>query len=116
MAAYFPADRSLRSRIFNRLEKSFAKVFFHRSFLSGDESGKAEEMGVVLNAFDKMVFVGLSLFVFARLGLYAVAVRTPGIRSVADRILVAKLKRQLAGYGHAEFTTDASKYKEARAA
>ncbi|RJF88528.1 DUF2236 domain-containing protein [Oleomonas cavernae] len=116
MAAYFPADRSLKSRIFNRLEKSFAKVFFHRAFLSGDDGSKAQQMGVVLRPVDKLVFVALSLFVFSRLGLYALAMQLPGLAAVTDRILIAKLNRQLAGYGHAEYTTDSSKYKEARAA
>jgi len=115
MAGYFPADHSLKNRIFNTLEKSFAKVFFNRAFLSGDKTGKAELMGVKLTLRDKLVFVGLSLFVFPRIGLYNLALRLPGIGAIADKILIAKLNRQLVDYGHAEYTTDPSKYKEARA-
>ncbi|TDP49031.1 uncharacterized protein DUF2236 [Zavarzinia compransoris] len=114
MAAYFPADRSLKSRIFNALERSFARVFFNRSFLRGDTTGKAALMGVALRPYDHAVFVALGLFIYGRQKFYKLALRTPGLAGWADRRLIRKLDRLLVDYGHAEYTTDASKYREAR--
>ncbi|HAC58005.1 MAG TPA: DUF2236 domain-containing protein, partial [Rhodobiaceae bacterium] len=48
MAAYFPSDKSIKSRIFNALERAFARVYFNRAFLRGDKTGKAKMMGVEL--------------------------------------------------------------------
>jgi hypothetical protein len=46
---------------------------------------------------------------------YAVAARIPVLRDAADRALVRKLTKQLASYGHAEFTTNADTYRPAHA-
>lgn len=113
MAAYFPADHSLKSRIFNALERRFSRVFFNRSFLAGDTTGKAALMGVELQPLDHVVFVALGLFIYGRENLYKLALRVPGLREIADRRLIAKLDRLLVDYGHAEYTTDAAKYREA---
>jgi hypothetical protein len=42
-------------------------------------------------------------------------VHLPVIHQAADRALVRKLNRQLARHGHAEFTTNADKYRSAHA-
>ena len=55
------------------------------------------------------------LFIYARIRLYALAAHVPGLRAVADRRLIAKLRAQLASYGHAEFTTDAAHYRPSAA-
>ena len=47
--------------------------------------------------------------------VYSIAARLPVIRDAADRSLVRKLTKQLARYGHAEFTTNADKYRAAHA-
>jgi hypothetical protein len=44
---------------------------------------------------------------------YSFAMRIPGIAGLADRILIRKLNVLLKGYGHAEYTTDVTKYKPA---
>lgn len=113
MAGYFPADRRPTSRVFDVLERSFARVFFNRAFLAGDTSGKAALMGVALRPYDRLVFVVLGLFVYGRQALYKLALRLPVLRDVADRRLIARLDRLLIGYGHADYTTDASKYRGA---
>ena len=112
MAAYFPKDHSLKSRIFNFLERSFARVYFNRQFLKGDKTGKAKLMGVELRPYDLPLFVSLALFIFGREKLYALALRTPGLKEWADKRLIKKLDRLLVDYGHAEYTTDASKYHD----
>ncbi|MGD0846411.1 oxygenase MpaB family protein [Bradyrhizobium sp.] len=112
MAAYLPSDRSVGSRIFNSVEQSFAKVFFVRTFLSGDEK-RAAQIGVHLSLKDRLQFAAVGLFVFSRMAAYSFAMRIPGIAGLADRILIRKLNVLLKGYGHAEYTTDVTKYKPA---
>ncbi|MAB13296.1 oxygenase MpaB family protein [Parvibaculum sp.] len=112
MAAYFPKDHSLKNRIFNFLERSFSRVYFNRQFLKGDKTGKAKLMGVELRPYDLPLFVSLALFIFGREKLYALALRTPGLKEWADRRLIDKLNRLLVDYGHAEYTTDPSQYHD----
>jgi len=112
MAAYFPSDKSLKSRIFNALERAFARVYFNRAFLRGDKTGKAKKMGVELRPYDMPLFIALGLFVFGREKLYALALRIPGLRDATDRRLIRKIDKLLVEYGHAEYTTDASKYSD----
>jgi len=112
MAAYFPSDRSLKSRIFNALERVFARVYFNRAFLRGDKTGKARLMGVQLRPYDFPIFIALGIFVFGREKLYGLALRIPALRQATDRRLIRKIDRLLVEYGHAEYTTDASKYKD----
>lgn len=113
MAAYFPSDRSLKNRVYDWFERSFARVFFNRSFLAGDTTGKAELMGVALRPYDTLVFIVMGLLIYGRERAYKLALRVPGLREIADRRLIAKLDKLLIEYGHAEYTTDASKYREA---
>ena len=40
----------------------------------------------------------------------------PGVRDVATAMLVRRVEQLIAGYGHARFTTDATKYRPAVAA
>lgn len=112
MAAYFPSDKSIKSRIFNALERAFARVYFNRAFLRGDKTGKAKMMGVELRPYDMPLFIALGLFIFGREKLYALALRIPGLRDATDRRLIKKIDKLLIEYGHAEYTTDASKYHD----
>ena len=113
LAAYLPAAEKLGSKIFDRIERSFSKIFFLLSFLAGDRK-KAREMGVKIGAGDWAVFIACSLFISVRKGLYAIAARTPGLRQATDRMLVRKLEQMLRDYGHAEFTSDAATYRPAK--
>lgn len=112
LAAYLPADESVGSKIFDRLERSFSKIFFLLSFLEGDAK-VARKMGVNIGVGDWMVFGACSLFIGLRKGAYALACRTPGLRGAADRMLVRKLETMLKHYGHPEFTSDAATYRPA---
>ena len=51
------------------------------------------------------------VLIASRMTAYAIAARVPLLRDAADRSLVRKLTRQLARYGHAEFTTNADAYR-----
>jgi hypothetical protein len=113
LAAYMPADERLGSRLFDRIERRFSKIFFLLSFLAGD-TRKAREMGVSIGPGDWAVFGACSVFIGLRKGVYAIACRTPGLKRVADGMLVRKLERMLKSYGHAEFTSDAATYRPVR--
>jgi hypothetical protein len=113
LAAYLPSDEKLGSRIFDRIERRFSKIFFLLSFLGGDRK-KAAEMGVKIGLGDWAVFGACSLFIGARKGFYALACRTPGLRDIADRMLVRKLEQMLASYGHAAHVSDGANYRPAK--
>ncbi len=112
MAADLRPDNSLKSRIYGMFEMGFSKLFFLKSFLEGDEE-KARNMGVVITGKDRLLALMAGLFVFTRLGFYGLMRHIPLVRDWADRRLVRKIKAQLASFGHAEFTTDASQYRAA---
>ena len=110
MAADLRPDDSLPARLHETFERAFAKLFFVKSFMGGDKA-KAASIGVNLTAGDVALAAIAGLFIYARIRLYALAAHVPGLRAVADRRLIAKLRAQLASYGHAEFTTDAAHYR-----
>ena len=112
LAAYLPSDEKLGSRMFDRIERRFSKIFFLLSFLGGDRK-KAEAMGVKIGVLDWATFISCGVFIAARKGFYGIASRIPGLRDATDRMLVKKIERLLASYGHAAHTTDASQYKPA---
>lgn len=110
LSAYLPPNQSLANRLHNHLERRFAKVFFLRHFLEGDEAA-AKAMGIEVTRADQLVaglaLAGLSL----QLTAFRHAVRTPALASAADTILVGRLRRLLGRYGHPEYATDASQYR-----
>jgi hypothetical protein len=110
MAADLRADDSLRSRVHDLLERAFAKMFFVKAFMRGDKA-KAEAMGVTVTGKDMALAGVAAVLVTARLGFYNKAAKIPLVRDWADRRLIAKLHRQLANLGHADFTTDAAHYR-----
>ncbi len=112
LAAYLPADKSLQSRVFDRFERRFSKVFFLRSFLGGNVQ-TANAMGVHISLLDQICFAVGSIFMLGRVGAYRVGANLPVVGAWLDRLLVGKLNQQLRGYGHAEYTSDASAYRQA---
>jgi len=52
-----------------------------------------------------------ALGITTRMAAYKLADQVPGLRDVADKALVKRVRGLLKRYGHAEFTSDASKYK-----
>lgn len=108
--AYLPPDESPENRLFDKVERRFSKVFFLRNFMNGDREA-ARRMGVEIGPRDFMMFGLVALLVTSQLMAYRLARNVPGVSDLADRRLVGKLKKQLARYGHAEFTSDAEKYR-----
>ncbi|WEK44765.1 MAG: oxygenase MpaB family protein [Candidatus Sphingomonas colombiensis] len=110
MAADLRPDNSLPARTHEMFERAFAKLFFVKSFMGGDKA-KAASIGVNLTPGDVALAAIAGVFIYARMRLYALAAQIPGVRDIADRRLIAKLKAQLASYGHAEFTTNSAHYR-----
>jgi hypothetical protein len=114
MEAELSKDRSLPGRVFRRLERSFSRVFFVNTFLKGDEKAAAD-VGVPLAAKDKALYAATMAAIVGQTVGHRVAARLPFVGELADQLLITRLRRQLTEYGHAEFTTDAAKYRQAAA-
>jgi hypothetical protein len=114
MAADLSSDHSLPGRLHAWLERGFAKLYFVANFMHGDKRA-ASAVGVRLGLTDYVAAATATALITARMTIYAFAARIPVIREAADRSLVRKLKKQLASYGHAEFTTNADAYRPAHA-
>lgn len=110
IGAYLPADESLPSRVFDRVEKGFSKVFFVKNYAGGDKA-KAASMGVVPDMLDKACYGIAAAVAGSRMLAYKLAMNVPMLSAAVDRRLVAIIRKQLAAWGHAHFTTDASAYR-----
>lgn len=110
MAAYLEPDRSLRSRVRDRFERSFSQVLFVQQFLNGDAE-LAEQMGVGLTTGDRLRAAAVTTMVGSRVAGYRLALRMPILRQRADARLVATIDTILARLGHADFTSDARGYR-----
>lgn len=105
MGAYLPQDKTLRSQVYNRLERSFSKVFFTRTFLREDNRTRARLMGVNPNPLDYALFTAANLFVMPQLIGNRVIQEIPVANQVLDHFLIKRLHALLASYGDAEFMT-----------
>lgn len=115
LSAYLPQDDSYASQLHDQLERRFAKLIFVQHFLGGDRE-LAAKIGIEIGTDDlvigSLVGAGVALSVKA----FQVAEWIPGVREVASWILTKRVEQLIAGYGHARFTTDASKYRPTAAA
>jgi hypothetical protein len=110
LAAYLPLDQSWQSQVFDQLERRFAKLIFLKHFLRGDRT-IAEKIGVPIDTVDMVVGGAVGLGIAARAKLFEIAESIPVVRDLANAMLVQQVQNLLVQYGHARFTTDASKYK-----
>lgn len=110
MAADLTSDRTVRGRVHSWFERGFAKTYFLSNFMHGDARAAASA-GVTLSLADHVGAVLASVLIAATMATYSIAARIPLIRDIADRSLVRRLTKQLASYGHAEFTTRAEAYR-----
>jgi hypothetical protein len=114
LTADLKPDNSLASRLHAWLETRFAKVFFVRTSMRGDKDAAAR-VGVQVGITDYLAATAASILMAVRMAPYSIAAHIPVVGDAADRLLVRKLQRQLARYGHAEFTTNSDTYRPARA-
>ncbi|MEI6642662.1 MAG: oxygenase MpaB family protein [Novosphingobium sp.] len=103
-----------QGRLREQFERSFSKIYFLENFCDGKEA-RAREYGVDIEPGDRIRAGLVGARVMAGINAHRLARQLPVIDTLADRLLVGKLKRYLGTLGHAEFTTDASKYKPATA-
>lgn len=95
-----------------RFEKSFAKLYFLQNFCDGKEA-RARELGVRIDAADRVRAGLVGIHVMGRVRAFEAAAKVPGLRRLADKRLVSKVQSYLGTLGHAEFTSDAAKYRPA---
>jgi len=115
LAAYLPQDQSWPNLIHDQLERRFSKLVFVQHFLRGDRE-IAAKIGVDIRPDDyvvgSMIGAGLALQVKA----FQIAETIPVVRDVATAFLTWRVEQLISAYGHAKFTTDASKYRPTAAA
>jgi hypothetical protein len=112
MAADLGHDAGLMGWFYKAVEPSVAKLFLLKNFLSGNRE-RAALLGVHIRPVDRLLAAIGLLSTVVPMMAYGVADRIPGLRDLADRLLVRKLTKLLSRYGHAEFTTDGSAYRPA---
>lgn len=110
MAAYRPQDKSIRSRVYNRVETSYSKVFFRRMFLRGQDKYKAAMMGVEPTPLDYLLFAVANGYILPRLAVHLLLQKVPVADEIADHFLISDIKQLLREYGHAEYITDPEHY------
>jgi len=110
MAADLSHGSSLADRIDSQMERSFAKLFFMRNFVNGDRQ-EAARVGIDIALIDYVLFAITAAWIMVHMEAYSLAERIPIVRDLADQRLVQLLKKQLAHYGHAEFTTHGDRYR-----
>lgn len=114
MAAYRPANKRIKSRLYNQLETSYSKVFFQRAFLRGGNQYKAAMMGVAPSRLDYLLFGATNLYLMPRLAINLRLKGVPLAGEVADLVLIRQIKRLLREYGHPEYITDVRDYAASR--
>ncbi len=115
LAAYLPQDQSLVSQLYDLCERRFAKLVFVEHFLGGNRD-LAASMGVEIGVDDVLVGTLVGAGITLQMKAFEVAESIPVVRDVASWILAKRVEQQIEGYGHARFTTDASKYRPTAAA
>jgi hypothetical protein len=112
MAARLEPGTSLLDDLRERYEQSFSKVYFVRNFMDGNVA-RAAEVGVPLTRADRARALLVTGLIVGRMAATELALRLPLIGPLADRRLVRRIARRLDRLGHAEFVTDAAKYRPA---
>lgn len=115
LSAYLPQDDSYASQLHDQLERRFAKLIFVQHFLGGDRA-LAAKMGIPIGPDDLVLGTLVGVGVAAQVKAFELAEMIPGVRDVASWFLAKRVESLVAGYGHARFTTDASKYRPTAAA
>lgn len=112
MDADLTADHSLHERVFAWMERGFARVVLVPELLSAD---KRAASGLRASPSHYAGAAAATITIAMRMWAYRAAASIPPFRAAADRSLVRSLRKQLARYGHAEFSTNAEAYRPAHA-
>lgn len=104
-------ERGLAERFKRRVENTLPGLF---PLAIAGARDRAHLWGFGRGCFlDHIAAAAAGILIGSTMAVYAIAAHIPVIRDAADRSLVRKLTRQIARYGHAEFTTNAATYRPA---
>jgi hypothetical protein len=115
MAADLFDTSSIRGRVHSWLENGFSRFVLIKSFLGGD-ADRAAEIGITFDTKEKVAAAAALATITAKTLFYRLGLRLPGVAGAVDRRLNARLAHLLDTYGHADFVTDADRYKLGAAA
>lgn len=110
MSAKLTTKDGFMSRLFERYEKIFAKLFFAKNLLNGDYE-KAQEYGVTISIADRLRALVIIVIILAQMKFAALMSKIPALAKRADNAPIKRIEIRLAEYGHAEFVTDAAQYR-----
>lgn len=104
-------DRStVKGRVHSWLENGFSRFVLIKSFLGGD-TGRAASMGIGFGPAEKVAAAAAALVVGSGAAFYRIGLHLPVVSARVDDRLNAKIARLLDSYGHADFVTDADRYR-----
>ncbi len=101
---------TVRGRVQNWLEAGFSRFVLIKSFLGGD-AGRAASIGIEFGPRQKVAAGAAVAVLTAKTLGYRIGLTLPGVSSVVDRHLNARIAHLLDTYGHADFVTDPGQYK-----
>ena len=110
MAADLSTGSDFFDRVQERMERSFAKLFFVQNFSNKDRAA-AKRVGIDISFVDYMVATATALMLATQLRAYQLASHVPVLKDAADKHLIQKLLIQLGHYGHPEYQSHAEAYK-----
>jgi len=105
MSADLSQGDSFVSRIIDRMEFGFTRLFFLHNFCNNDLR-KSNDIGVAISVSDRLYGVLATGLIYTQMGIFSVLSKIPGLRNEVDGILLSKLDGLLRSYGEAEFVTD----------
>ena len=101
---------SMRGRLHAWLENGFSKFVLIKSFLGGDTE-RAASIGITFGPREKVAAGVAAGSLALKTAFYRVGLRLPVVSSRVDARLNRRLVELLELYGHADFVTDADRYK-----
>ena len=101
---------SITGRLHTWLENGFSKFVLIKSFLGGD-AARAASIGITFSASEKVAAGVAAGAVALKTLFYRLGLRLPLVGDYVDARLNRRLAKLLDMYGHADFVTDAGRYK-----
>jgi hypothetical protein len=101
---------SITGRLHAWLENGFSKFVLIKSFLGGDTE-RAAAIGITFSRREKLAAGVAAGSLALKTAFYRVGLRLPVVASRVDARLNRRLAELLDMYGHADFVTDADRYK-----
>jgi hypothetical protein len=101
---------SITGRLHTWLENGFSKFVLIKSFLDGD-AARAASIGITFSPSEKVAAGVAAGAVAIKTLFYRFGLRLPLVGDYVDARLNRRLAKLLDMYGHADFVTDAGRYK-----